>query len=67
MIYGADSWASNPENDGRLQHFGDNVKVSEYERAGSVPLSSLNVKIDYGYAVARTTYGERMWQRRIAP
>lgn len=34
MIYGADSWASNPEKDGRLALFGDNVRVSEYERAG---------------------------------
>ena len=34
MIYGADSWASNPEKDGRLAHFGPNVQVSEYERAG---------------------------------
>lgn len=34
MIYGADSWASNPEKDGRMVHFGDNAKVSEYERAG---------------------------------
>jgi pimeloyl-ACP methyl ester carboxylesterase len=34
MIYGADSWASNPEKDGRLQYFGPNARVSEYERAG---------------------------------
>lgn len=34
MVYGTDSWASNPEKDGRLVHFGSNVKVSEYERAG---------------------------------
>lgn len=34
MIYGADSWASNPEKDGRLKHFGDNVSVTEYDRAG---------------------------------
>ncbi len=34
MIYGTDSWASNPEKDGRIEHFGDNVRVSEYARAG---------------------------------
>ncbi|MHA6318207.1 alpha/beta fold hydrolase [Altererythrobacter sp. CAU 1778] len=34
FIYGADSWASNPEKDGRMKHFGDNVSVTEYERAG---------------------------------
>ena len=34
MIYGNDSWASNPEKDGRIKHFGDNVKVSAYDRAG---------------------------------
>ena len=34
FIYGADSWASNPEKDGRMEYFGNNVTVSEYERAG---------------------------------
>ena len=34
MLYGADSWASNPERDGRIKHFGDNVKVTEFEKAG---------------------------------
>lgn len=34
MIYGNDSWASNPEKDGRIQYFGDNVVVSAYDRAG---------------------------------
>jgi pimeloyl-ACP methyl ester carboxylesterase len=34
MVYGNDSWASNPEKDGRIKHFSDNVKVSAYDRAG---------------------------------
>lgn len=34
MIYGNDSWASNPMKDGRIQYFGDNVRVSAYDRAG---------------------------------
>ena len=34
LVYGNDSWASNPEKDGRIKHFGDNVKVSAYDRAG---------------------------------
>ncbi|NNC52478.1 MAG: alpha/beta hydrolase [Erythrobacter sp.] len=34
LVYGDDSWASNPQEDGRMQHFGDNVTVSAYERAG---------------------------------
>ena len=34
MIYGNDSWASNPEKDGRIAHFGENVSVSAYDRAG---------------------------------
>ena len=48
-----------PEQDDARQR-----QRSEAERQGSVPLSSLNVKIDYGYAVARTTYGVigvRVW------
>ena len=43
---------------------GHEIARSEDERQGSVPLSSLNVKIDYGYAIARTTYGVigvRVW------
>ena len=34
LMYGADSWASNPEKDGRLEHFGDNVSVQEFADAG---------------------------------
>lgn len=34
MIYGNDSWASNPVKDGRISHFGGNVSVSDYDRAG---------------------------------
>lgn len=34
MIYGNDSWASNPVKDGRIRYFGDNVSVSDYDRAG---------------------------------
>lgn len=33
LVYGADSWASNPAEDGRLQHF-RNARVSLYENAG---------------------------------
>ena len=33
MMYGADSWASNPEKDGRAAHFAS-AKVVEYENAG---------------------------------
>ena len=33
LLYGADSWASNPENDGRLDRFA-NAEVIEFERAG---------------------------------
>lgn len=33
LLYGADSWASNPEGDGRLDHFHD-ARVVEYEGAG---------------------------------
>jgi pimeloyl-ACP methyl ester carboxylesterase len=33
MMYGANSWASNPEKDGRLAHF-PTAKVVEYENAG---------------------------------
>ena len=33
LLYGADSWASNPEGDGRLEHF-RNARVIEFEKAG---------------------------------
>lgn len=33
LLYGADSWASNPEKDGRARHFQD-AHVIEYEKAG---------------------------------
>ncbi|AMG74509.1 alpha/beta fold hydrolase [Sphingopyxis granuli] len=33
LLYGADSWASNPEKDGRLEHF-RTAKVIEFEKAG---------------------------------
>ncbi|MHC5067083.1 MAG: 30S ribosomal protein S3 [Planctomycetota bacterium] len=36
---------------------GAEIARTEEERQGSVPLSSLSVKVDYGYALARTTYG----------
>ncbi len=33
LLYGADSWASNPERDGRIAHF-TNARVVEFENAG---------------------------------
>lgn len=33
LLYGADSWASNPAKDGRISHF-VNAEVKEYENAG---------------------------------
>lgn len=33
LLYGADSWASNPEKDGRIVHF-RNARVVEFENAG---------------------------------
>ena len=33
MLYGADSWASNPETDGRMMHF-STARVVEFENAG---------------------------------
>ncbi|MFM5932015.1 MAG: alpha/beta fold hydrolase [Novosphingobium sp.] len=33
LLYGADSWASNPERDGRARHF-RTARVIEYEKAG---------------------------------
>lgn len=34
MLYGADSWASNPVGDGRLRHFTNDPQVIEFEKAG---------------------------------
>lgn len=36
---------------------GAEIARSEQEAMGSVPLNQLQMRIDYGYAVARTTYG----------
>ncbi|MAY20487.1 MAG: alpha/beta hydrolase [Erythrobacteraceae bacterium] len=33
LLYGADSWASNPEKDGRIEHF-STAEVIEFEKAG---------------------------------
>lgn len=33
LLYGADSWASNPAKDGRIRHF-NHAEVIEFERAG---------------------------------
>ena len=33
LIYGQDSWASDPQEDGRISHF-RNASVSSYEKAG---------------------------------
>ena len=33
LMYGADSWASNPEKDGRIEHF-NTARVVEFENAG---------------------------------
>lgn len=33
LVYGRESWASNPEDDGRLKHF-RNARVAAFERAG---------------------------------
>ena len=33
LLYGADSWASNPEGDGRMEYFA-NAEVIEFEKAG---------------------------------
>ena len=33
LLYGADSWASNPQDDGRMEHF-RNARVVEFENAG---------------------------------
>jgi small subunit ribosomal protein S3 len=63
------------ENGMREGAKGINIKISgrlggaeiarvEHDHAGSVPLNSLNTKVDYGYAVARTTagiIGVRVW------
>jgi pimeloyl-ACP methyl ester carboxylesterase len=34
LLYGADSFASNPERDGRMAHFTNNPRVVEFENAG---------------------------------
>jgi pimeloyl-ACP methyl ester carboxylesterase len=34
LLYGANSWASNPEKDGRLDVFNNDPKVIEFENAG---------------------------------
>ncbi len=34
LYYGEDSWASNPEKDGRIVHFGENVSVKSFAKAG---------------------------------
>lgn len=34
LLYGADSWASNPETDGRLDVFTNGARVIEFENAG---------------------------------
>jgi pimeloyl-ACP methyl ester carboxylesterase len=33
LVYGKESWASNPEKDGRLKHF-KTAKVVEFDHAG---------------------------------
>jgi len=33
LLYGTDSWASNPQKDGRIKHF-NNARVIEFEKAG---------------------------------
>ena len=33
LMYGENSWASNPADDGRIRHF-SNAKVSLFDRAG---------------------------------
>lgn len=33
LVYGEDSWASNPEKDGRIEHFGT-AEVKSFDRAG---------------------------------
>lgn len=34
LLYGADSWASNPEKDGRMKHFTNGAEVKTFEKAG---------------------------------
>ena len=34
LLYGADSWASNPEKDGRMEVFRNDARVIEFENAG---------------------------------
>jgi pimeloyl-ACP methyl ester carboxylesterase len=33
LVYGRESWASNPEDDGRIRHF-NTARVAAFERAG---------------------------------
>ncbi len=33
LVYGKESWASNPEKDGRIKHF-KNAEVVEFDQAG---------------------------------
>ena len=33
LVYGRESWASNPQEDGRIQYF-NNARVAAFERAG---------------------------------
>jgi pimeloyl-ACP methyl ester carboxylesterase len=33
LVYGKESWASNPEKDGRIKHF-NGARVVEFDRAG---------------------------------
>ena len=43
---------------------GAEIARVENDMQGSVPLNSLNTKVDYGYAVAKTSYGiigVRVW------
>ncbi len=43
---------------------GNEIARTEHDMQGSVPLNSLNKKIDYGYAIARTSagvIGVRVW------
>ena len=43
---------------------GNEIARTEAEKAGSVPLNRLNTRVDYGYSIARTSYGVlgvRVW------
>lgn len=46
---------------------GSDMARRETQLLGSIPLSTLQAKIDYGYAMSRTTYGAigvRVWINR---